>query len=72
MKTKSNIKLKRKDRVKMTGEWMRSVGLFSDSRVGTVLKVVEWSGGSEMVEVLWDGDRDMVFVAATNLRRVGR
>lgn len=66
------LKLKSKDRVKMSSKWMRSVGLFRDNRVGTVLKIVAWKSGSEMVEVLWDGERDLSIVAATNLRRVGR
>lgn len=63
--------IKRGDRVKMTGKWMRAVGLFSDTRVGTVLRTSQW-GESTMVEVLWDGERDMVIVAIPNLRRVGR
>jgi len=64
-------KLKPKNRVKMTGDWMRGAGIFSDTRVGTVLKVMQW-GESTMVEVLWDGETDLSIVAAPNLRRVGR
>ena len=64
--------LKKGDRVKTTGSWMRSVGLFSDNRIGTVMHVATWKSGSIMVNVHWDNEPDIVIVNAANLRRVGR